>query len=88
MKEEEDDEPLTHSGQGGTAPAGKDFDPSDLGEEAAAPEETSEPTKAVPIGRPVSDAEYARLKRRARDVDLPAGGGRAQEDSAGREGDE
>lgn len=85
---EEDDEPISPAGQGGTSPAGKDFDPSNLDETASAPADASEPTKAVPIGRPVSEAEYSRLKQRARDVDLPAGGRHAHEDSAGREGDE
>jgi hypothetical protein len=85
--QEEDDKPTSSAGESGTAPAGKEFNPSDLDEEAAAPAEPSEPTKAVPIGRPISEAEYDRRKERARDVDLPAGVPDAQEDPAHRERD-
>ena len=84
MKKDEDEQPTSSAGQCGTAPAGKPFNPSDQDEDAGAPAESSGPTKAVPIGRPISEAEYSRLKQRARDEDLPAGGRHAQEDPAHR----
>lgn len=89
MKEdEEDDQPICSSGAGGTAPAGKIFHPSDPTEDAAAPADTSGPTKAVPIGRPISEAEYSRRKERAADDEPPPGGRPAQEDPAHHERDE
>ena len=84
---EEDEKPTSSAGERGTAPAGKPFNPSDLDEEASSPAEPSEPTKAVPIGRPISDAEYDRRKERARDVDLPADPAGAQHDPAHRDRD-
>ena len=87
MKEDDDDQPTCSAGEGGTAPAGKDFNPSDLDQDAGAKSETPEPTREVPIGRPVSEADYSRLKRRARDEDLPAGKRHAQEDPAHHERD-
>lgn len=89
MKEDDEDEQPTGSpGARGSAPAGKPFDPSDLDEDAAAPADTSRPTRAVPIGRPISDAEYSRRKEQARDEDLPADSRPAQEDPAHHERDE
>jgi hypothetical protein len=85
---QEDDQPTSSAAEIGTAPSGKDFNPSDMDEGEAAPAESSEPTKAVPIGRPISEAEYGRRKERARDEDLPPGVPDAQQDPArrGRDG--
>lgn len=85
MKEDEDDQPTCSAGAGGVASAGKAFNPSDQDEDASAPADTSGPPKAVPVGRPISEAEYSRRKERARDEGPPAGGRHAQEDPARRD---
>ena len=85
MKEDKEAHTDSHAGESGTASEGKDFNPSDLDEDA--PAESSRPNEAVPIGRPISEAEYSRLKQRARDEDLPSAGGHAQEDPSHRERD-
>ena len=65
--------------EGVSEAAGRAIDPFDLGEEAAAARDRR---RAVPIGRPIPPAEYARLKEAAaRDTAPPAPS--AQEDSAG-----
>lgn len=84
---QEDENPTSSAGECGTAPAGKEFDPSAHDQGEAAPAVPSEPTKAVPIGRPISEAEYSRRKERARDEDLPAGGPQGQQDPAHRDRD-
>ena len=88
MKEDEDDQTTCSTGAGGTASAGKPYNPSDENEGASAPSGTSGPPQAAPIGRPVSEEEYSRRKERARDEDPPGGGRHAQEDPArrGRDG--
>lgn len=80
MKEEPDDRPTCTTGGGGTAPAGKAFSPSDLDEDEGASREPSTPTKALPIGRPISDAEYSRRKERAKDDERRSDGRDEQED--------
>lgn len=84
---QEDEKPTSSAGQGGASPAGKEFNPSEADESAAGPAESSGPSKAVHIGRPISEAEYSRRKEQARDVDLPEGWRDAQEDPAHRERD-
>ena len=87
MPEDRDDETTCATGGGGTAPAGKPFNPSDLDEDKGASAEPSGPDKAVPIGRPISDEEYSRQKRRARDDDRPSGKRHGQEDPSHRKRD-
>ena len=87
MKEDEDEQPNCSTGAGGTASEGKPYNPSAQDEDAGAPSDTSGPTTAVPIGRPMSEDEYSRRKERARDEDLPADGRHSQEDPARRERD-
>ena len=87
MKEDEDEQPTCSAGAGGTASAGKPYNPSRQDEDATAPSDTSGPAKPVPVGRPISEDEYSRRKERARDEDPPDGGRSAQEDPARREHD-
>ena len=85
MKEDRD-EHATSSVEGGeSASAGKAFNPSDLTDECTRAE-PSRPAKAVPIGRPISDAEYDLRKERAKNESLPSGK-HAQEDRSQRERD-
>jgi hypothetical protein len=84
---QEDEQPTSSAGESGTAPAGKDFDPSEHGQRETAPALPSVPSEAVPIGRPISEAEYGRRKERAIDEDLPAGEPQGQQDPAHRERD-
>lgn len=86
MKEEDPDEQDSYAAGGGGA-VGRGFSPSDLEEEDAPPAAPPGPPKAVPIGRPISDAEYTRGKQRARDDDRPSGGRYAQEDPSPRKPD-
>lgn len=80
MKEDEDEQsPYA----GGAAGAGEAFSPSDISDEEGAPAQPSRPVTAVPIGRPVSDAEYSRLKHRAGTQDAPSGAP-SQEDPSRR----
>jgi hypothetical protein len=83
----EDEKPTSSAGECGSAPAGKDFNPSAHEQGEAAPALPSVPNEAVPIGRPISEAEYGRRKERAQDEDLPAGVPPGQQDPAHHGGD-
>ncbi|MDQ3803747.1 MAG: hypothetical protein M3416_07975 [Acidobacteriota bacterium] len=85
MKEDRDEQPDFVTGGGGSAPAGKDFNPSDLSDDEAAAAERPSRAEAVPIGRPVTDEQYRRMKERAESNDSPPDGSHAQEDPAHRE---
>lgn len=90
MKKEERDESETCSaGAGRGESAGESFSPSDLEDEKhGAADEPARPAASVPIGRPVSEAEYGRLKERAERETRPSTGGSAHEDSSGRKPDD
>lgn len=70
--------------EGSSESAGKDFNPSDAPDKSAPAEPSVK--RSVPIGRPVSEDEYRRLKERATKDPAPSGG-HAQEDSSHRKRD-
>jgi hypothetical protein len=85
MNEEKKDHQSDWSAdKGSSESAGKDFDPSDASEKSAPAEPSVK--RSVPIGRPVSDDEYRRLKERATKDQAPSGG-HAQEDPSHRKRD-
>ncbi len=69
---------VTHKGR--SADTGKSFDPLDLPEDA--PMALPRP-RAIPIGQPISQQEYKKLKEKAKKSN-PLSRGNAQEDSAAR----
>ena len=83
MKEEDKDYQSSCSADE-SSPAGEEFSPSDMPES----NDSSEPSKKheVPIGRPVSDEEYRKMKERAA-KDNPPSGGHTQEDPSHRKHD-
>lgn len=86
MKEEDKDhQPGCAADEGASTESGADFNPSDA-PAADAPAEERSTTRAVPIGRPVSDKEYREMKERARKDNAPSGG-HTQEDPAHRKRD-
>lgn len=85
MKEEDKDHQSSCSAdESSSASTGKEFNPSDMPESS----EPSEPSKkrAVPIGRPVRDEDYRKMKERAA-KDKPPSGGHKQEDPSHRKRD-
>ena len=85
MKEEDKDYQSSCSADESSATgAGEEFNPADSPDDNS-PAEPSK-TRAVPIGRPVSDEEYREMKERAA-KDKPPSGGHKQEDPSHRKRD-
>jgi hypothetical protein len=85
MKDDDKDRQSEWSAdEGSSASTGEDFNPSDAPEPSAPAEPSVK--RSIPIGRPVSDNEYRRLKERATKDHAPSGG-QAQEDAAHRKRD-
>jgi hypothetical protein len=85
MKDEEKDHQSSWSAdESSSTGTGEDFNPADLPEESAPAEPST--TRAVPIGRPVSDEEYREMKERAA-KDKPPSGEHKQEDPSHRKRD-
>jgi hypothetical protein len=85
LKEQDKDYQSSSSAdESSSTSTGEEFNPSDMPESS----DPSEPSKthAVPIGRPVSDEEYRKMKERAA-KDNPPSGGHTQEDPSHRERD-
>ncbi len=83
MKEEDKDYQSSCSADESSS-TGEEFNPSDM-PESSDPSEPSK-TRSVPIGRPVSDEEYRKMKERAA-KDNPPSGGHKQEDPSHRKRD-
>ena len=87
MKEEDKDHQSSPCAGGrSSAGAGKEFNPSDAPDDDDSKAEPST-TRAVPIGRPVSDEEYSEMKEKAAKDKTPSSE-HAQEDPAQRKRDE
>ena len=85
MKEEDEDHQPSCSAEGDSSTgAGKEYNPLDSPDDNSPAEPSA--TRAVPIGRPVSDEEYRKMKERAT-KDQPPSGGHTQEDPAHRKHD-
>ncbi|MGH9766232.1 MAG: hypothetical protein ACREAB_02255 [Blastocatellia bacterium] len=80
MNEKSCDQSSLGPQQGAPAEAGKHIEPSDIPLEEA-PDEGSDKRdkKDIPIGRPISDEEYQKLKEEAEKANPPPAGS-AQED--------
>ena len=82
MKEEDKDHQSSSSAvEHSSTGAGEEFNPSDAPDDDATAEPSA--TRAVPIGRPVSDQEYRKMKERAAKDKTPSYG-HAQEDPSQR----
>jgi hypothetical protein len=66
--------------KGGPADAGKDLRPLDKPSDESSDDSTAEPcSREIPIGRPISDDEYQKLKKEAEKIKPPPASS-AQED--------
>jgi hypothetical protein len=83
MKEEDEDHQSSCSAEGNSS-RGAEYNPSDSPDDDSPAEPSA--TRAVPIGRPVSDEEYRKMKERAT-KDQPPSGGHTQEDPSHRKRD-
>lgn len=85
MNEEDKDQQSSCSAVGRSSTgAGKEYNPKDSPDDDSMAEPST--TRAVPIGRPVSDEEYRKMKERAAKDKTPSSG-HAQEDPSQRKRD-
>jgi hypothetical protein len=85
MKEEDTDHQSSCSAEGRSSTgAGEEFNPSESPDDNSPAEPSHK--RAVPIGRPVSEEAYRKMKERAT-KDKPPSGGHTQEDPSHRKHD-